>query len=316
MSTARVIRILKTIARKAKVPSVSFTGGEPTLREDLCLLISRAKKLGLRVNLITNGQKVDLLMARRLTAAGLDSAQVSVEGVTAGIHEKLTGVVGSFRRSVNAVKFLKKAGVLTHTNTTINLLNREECREMPRFVREELENERFSMNLVIPTGSAAFDRELVVTYSEVGPLLEEIRERSEAMKVEFMWYSPTPMCMFNPIAAGLGNRGCSACDGLLSVAPNGDVLPCPSFPESVGNLIRQNFDRVWQSPQACNHRRKYLAHPGCRHCENFEICNGGCPLYWQNRGFTELEKHRGFAAANDDSDGRGPGGVPAAHRRS
>ena len=53
-----------------------------------------------------------------------------------------------------------------------------------------------------------------------------------------MWYSPTPMCLFNPLADGLGNKSCAACDGLLSVAPNGDVLPCSSYPQPVGNLLQ------------------------------------------------------------------------------
>ena len=72
-----------------------------------------------------------------------------------------------------------------------------------------------------------------------------------------MWYSPVPMCMFNSVAHGLGNKGCAACDGLLSVAANGDVLPCASFDESVGNLLEQEVDSVWQSRRAKLHRSKF-----------------------------------------------------------
>ncbi|MHC4253285.1 MAG: radical SAM protein, partial [Planctomycetota bacterium] len=54
MTTEEAKRILRIIAEDAEVPSVSFTGGEPTLREDLEELVAYARaELRLRVNLIT-----------------------------------------------------------------------------------------------------------------------------------------------------------------------------------------------------------------------------------------------------------------------
>jgi radical SAM protein with 4Fe4S-binding SPASM domain len=105
------------------------------------------------------------------------------------------------------------------------------------------------------------------------------------------------MCIFNPIPRGLGNHGCSACDGLLSVAPNGDLIPCASYDDSLGNLLEEDLRELWNSPRAAAYRDKQLAHPGCRHCEQFDLCNGGCPLYWREMGFGELERLHGFAPA-------------------
>ncbi|MGD9049803.1 MAG: PqqD family peptide modification chaperone, partial [Anaerolineae bacterium] len=55
MTTAEVKRIIDIIVDDARVPTVSFTGGEPTLRADLPDLIAHAKSRRLRTNLITNG---------------------------------------------------------------------------------------------------------------------------------------------------------------------------------------------------------------------------------------------------------------------
>jgi radical SAM protein with 4Fe4S-binding SPASM domain len=294
MSTAEVRHVLRTIYQDAEVPSVSFTGGEPTLRADLPELVRFAKDLGMWVNLITNGTQVTRELARVLAAAGLDSAQVSLEGVTATVHERVTMMPGSFERTVTAVGRLKAAGVRVHTNTTMNRDNLHECVSMPAFVRRRLGNSRFSMNLVVPTGSAAVNAGLVVRYSELGPYLEAIAAESRRHEVEFMWYSPTPMCMFNPITHGLGNKGCSACDGLISVGANGDVLPCASYDESVGNLLQQEVRDIWTSSRATQFRGKFLAHPQCRSCDSFAICNGGCPLYWRQLGFDELTERQGF----------------------
>jgi radical SAM protein with 4Fe4S-binding SPASM domain len=294
MSTAQVQEVLDAIWHDAQVPSVSFTGGEPTLRADLVELIAHATTLGMRVNLITNGTRLTAERAQELADAGLDSAQVSLEGVTAETHERITQVRHSFERTVAAVGHLKAVGVAVHTNTTINRANLHECAEMPGFVQRVLGNDRFSMNLVIPTGSAALDEQLVVRYRDVGPHLLAIQAESRRLGVEFMWYSPTPLCLFNPIAEGLGNKGCAACEGLLSVGANGDVIPCASYDESVGNLLERRVLDVWQSARAEQFRDKFLAHPECRSCEHFQVCNGACPLYWRQMGFDELSVRNGF----------------------
>ncbi len=287
---AQIKIILEKIFRQAKAPTVSFTGGEPTLHPQLPRSIAYAKKLGMRVNLITNGFLIDKKMAKTLAARGLDSAQVSLEGVTAETHDAIVGRKGAFQKAISAVKYLQDADILTHTNTTITRDNFAECARFPYFVKQQLGNDRFSMNLVIPTGSGRINDRILVKYSETGPLLEEIIRESEQQGVEFLWYSPVPMCLFNSVAHGLGNKGCSACDGLISVAPNGDILPCSSCADSVGNLLKEDFQALWESQKAKNYREKYFAHPGCKECADFSICNGACPLYWRHFGFAELEK--------------------------
>lgn len=294
MSYAETTRILDILFYEAKVPSVSFTGGEPTLVPYLPELIRYAKDLGMRVNLITNGTRISKEFARKLADYGLDSAQVSLEGVTAAVHDSLVSLPGAFDLSTAAVHHLTEAGIVTHTNTTITRMNIQECLEMPRFVRDELDRKRFSMNLIIPAGSGAEHDELCVSYSTIGRYLVGIMAASADAGVEFMWYSPVPMCMFNSVANGLGNKGCSACDGLISIAPNGDVLPCSSCADAVGNLLKEPFENVWQSRRAMRYREKSYAHPECKACEDFYICHGACLLYWNRKGFEELCSIKGF----------------------
>ena len=288
MSFSQIKKVLRKLFHQAKVPSVSFTGGEPLLAPRLPRLIRFAKKLGMRVNLISNGTLVTPSIARQLADHGLDSAQISLEGVTPRIHDAIVQCQGAFQKAISAVRLLKENGILTHTNTTITGENLHECREFPEFIKKELHNDKFSMNLVIPTGSGALQRTIPVKYSEIGPHLEKILEKSEEQGVEFMWYSPVPMCMFNSITHSLGNKGCSACDGLISIAPNGAVLPCASYADPVGNFLQEDFTSIWQSIKARKYREKSLAHPRCQHCDYFQVCNGACPLYWQHMGCEEL----------------------------
>lgn len=287
MSAGEVRKVLSKIRGEAEVPSVSFTGGEPTLRSDIFDLIRHACKVGLRVNLITNGTLITPQVASRLRKSGLRSAQVSVEGPCAEIHDMLTGVAGSFDKALNGIRALKDEGMYVHTNTTINGLNAGMVEGMVELAKS-LGLPRLSMNMVMPCGTAGTG-ETAFRYRDIAGLVQSVRRKARQAGIEFMWYSPTPYCMFNPIAGGLGSKSCAACNGLLSVAPNGDVLPCSSLPDPVGNLLNEDFEEIWFSEKAKAYRECRYAPLACQSCTKFDICAGACPIYWNAFGCEELE---------------------------
>ncbi len=282
--------VLGVIRDEAEVPSVSFTGGEPLLRPELPELVRHAKGLEMWTNLITNGTLASAETVKKLKDAGLDSAQVSVEAGTAELHDAIAAQPGAFARSVKGVENFLKAGIRVHTNTTISALNKDRLEGILDLVRS-LGLSKFSMNLLMPVGSAGKNfEETFVSYTEAGGIIERVKELADARGLEFMWYSPTPLCIFNPIARGLGNKGCAACDGLLSVAPDGDILPCSSYPKPMGNILKEKgrFKELWSGPGFRWFRDKAFAHKKCRDCRHLAACNGGCPLYWEKAGYGEL----------------------------
>ncbi len=290
MTTDEVVRMLDVIVDDARVPTVSFTGGEPTLRPDLPDLVSYAKSRRLRTNLITNGIRCGAAgYVEQLAAAGLDSAQVSLEAADLAVHDAVVGRPGAWQRTVQGIQNLKAAGIHVHTNTTINSLNRDHLLDLVDFLAG-MEQPYLSMNMVIRTGDAVGQME--IGYWEIGELVVPLKERANDHGMKFVWYSPVPLCLFNPVAHGLGSQSCSAADGLLSIAPDGQVLPCSSFERGVGNLLHEPFETVWNRRAARYWRKKEFLPPGCHDCELAELCCGACPLYWDERGdFEELAPH-------------------------
>ena len=49
-------------------------------------------------------------------------------------------------------------------------------------------------------------------------------------------------------------------------------------------LLREDPVTIWGSGKARQYREKSFAHPACRTCEDFPVCHGACPLYWENAG--------------------------------
>ena len=291
MTTDEVKTVIDKISGEAKVPTISFTGGEPTLRKDLPELINYASEKGMRVNLITNGIICsDPDYVKTLALAGLKSAQVSLESHDNDIHNTITGNSSAFEHTVKAIHNLKDAGIHTHTNTTICRGNREHLIPLVEFVKKEFNASYLSMNMIIATGIARDNENINIGYTTIGSILEPVLKYCSQNEIKFVWYSPTPYCLFNPVDHGLGSKSCACVSGLLSVNPSGEILPCSSFDRGIGSLLKQSFKHIWNSDQALYYREKRYVPPLCKKCELEQLCSGGCPLYWENAGsFKEIK---------------------------
>lgn len=91
-----------------------------------------------------------------------------------------------------------------------------------------------------------------------------------------------------------GYAGCQAANSLAHVAASGDLMPCSSWPLSLGSLLEEGLLELWQSPCRFEVRRMIEALPGdCRRCRDLRVCFGGC------RGLALSRGDRGHRQARD-----------------
>jgi MoaA/NifB/PqqE/SkfB family radical SAM enzyme len=75
--------ILKGLKSFSPIPSIFFGGfGEPLSHPDIIPMITQAKALGVRVEMVTNGTLLNREMSRRLIQSGLDMLWVSIDGAS------------------------------------------------------------------------------------------------------------------------------------------------------------------------------------------------------------------------------------------
>jgi MoaA/NifB/PqqE/SkfB family radical SAM enzyme len=87
------------------IPHIVFTGGEPTLRDDLPELIAHAESLGQIAGLNTNGRRLaSPEFLRSLIEAGLDHLQVTVESSDAQVHDLIVGRRGALAQTVRGLR--------------------------------------------------------------------------------------------------------------------------------------------------------------------------------------------------------------------
>ena len=92
--------------------SVLLTGGEPLLHPDFLKIARYAKELRLMTDIYTNGLALRQELLKQLLLLKPNSISFSFYGGRAEIHDGITGVPGSFERSLEAMKACRKAGLI------------------------------------------------------------------------------------------------------------------------------------------------------------------------------------------------------------
>ncbi|MBL7130728.1 MAG: radical SAM protein [Candidatus Omnitrophica bacterium] len=135
--------------------SVVFTGGEPSIREDIIDLVSYAKRLKFEtIQIQTNGRMFCYKQfCNEIISAGANEFSPAVHGHTAELHDYLTCSEGSFQQTLSGIKNLKEYGQRIITNTVVTKSN---YRHLPQIAQLllDLGVNQFQFAFVHALGSA------------------------------------------------------------------------------------------------------------------------------------------------------------------
>jgi len=269
---------------------LTFTGGEPTLREDLPELLLYAQTKGMVTGLITNGRRLnDKAYVQTLEKAGLDFVQITLESHKPDVHDRMTASQGSWKETVAGIRNAVDSQIYVTTNSTLSKHNAATFLDTVDFIKA-LGVAAFGCNSLIHSGKAnEVKQEFTLTFEELNQLLPRIRSKAQQLALRFLWYTPTQYCRFDPVQAGLGVKTCTAAMLNMCVAPNGDVYPCQSYFESLGNILTAPWHSIWNHPVAVKIRSRAYAEAKCRDCPQLQVCGGGCPLELQKGDYVCTE---------------------------
>jgi radical SAM protein with 4Fe4S-binding SPASM domain len=258
---------------------LTFTGGEPTLREDLPELLLHAQNKGLVTGLITNGRKLkDKTYVETLEKTGLDFIQVTLESHKSEIHDLMTATKGSWKETVAGIKNIIPTQIYATTNTTLSKYNASSFLETIDFIKR-LGVAAFGCNSLIYSGKGnAVSEDFVLPLETLEELLPKVHDKANQLGLKFLWYTPTQYCLFDPVKLGLGVKSCTAAKINMCVGPDGDVYPCQSYFESLGNVRKDDWKKIWNHPLCMSLRAREYAPEKCKECPQLPACGGGCPL--------------------------------------
>jgi organic radical activating enzyme len=204
-------------AWEAGIPHITFTGGEPTLRDDLGDLISFSEELGQVTGLLTDGKRLaDEKYLDQLDQAGLDHILIVYDPDDPRCEAGLMNALG------------------TEIFTAVHLLIEDEAGVSEQQWLHLKELGVGSVSLSSTSGSSA-----------LAEALRQARDRAAAHGLDLIWDLAAPYSAHNPIQGELETPPVGAGTAWLYVEPDGDVLPSQGVNKILGNLLRDPWDHIW-----------------------------------------------------------------------
>ncbi len=256
LSTQEWKRIMDKL-KEIGIPQITFTGGEPTMREDLAELIDYGQWFVTRLN--TNGVKLTEEYCASLKAASLDSLQITLYSAAREVHNQLVGAEG-YDKTTAGIQNALAAGMSVSVNTPLCTLNEDYISTLQYL--HALGVMYVTCSGLITTGNAAKEESALTQLDReklAGILQEAVRFCADhAMEISFTSPGWADEELFEEL--GISTPVCGACLSNMAITPGGNVVPCQSWlsGKPLGNFLAEEWSAIWDS-DGCRERRAYSA---------------------------------------------------------
>jgi len=248
----------KTVIDKLKeigIPQITFTGGEPTIREDLAELISYSSWFVTRLN--TNGIKLTKELCEKLYKASLDSMQITFYSYDASIHNKLVGAQ-RYDDTVAGIENALASGLSLSINTPLCQLNKDYKKTL-EFLHDKGVTFVTCSGLITTGNAGTGSSEMVqLSVEEIKDILRECADYAFSHGMELSFTSPGWLDEEFCDEIGITMASCGACLSNMAITPGGNVVPCQSWlsEKPLGNIFKDSWEDIWNSVP-CKERRDY-----------------------------------------------------------
>lgn len=269
MTTSEIKDVLEQLA-EAGTFFLTLSGGEVLMRRDFFEILEHARRLLFNVKIKTNGVMIRQAEAGRIRDLGVEQVQISIYSRRPEIHDAITKLPGSLKRSVEAVRFLKTQGLKVTIANVLMTANLGEHAGVQALAAE------LGVNYTLdPTITPKIDGDTAILNLRIpGAELNAVFHNKNLVGNVEEFCAPPP-APGDDIMEGLP---CSAGHTAAYITPYGDVFPCVQFPLPSGNVRRQRFIDIWRDSPELNEVRSIRAKdlPVCSTCSHVGTCTR-CP---------------------------------------
>jgi radical SAM protein with 4Fe4S-binding SPASM domain len=269
MTTSEIKDVLDQVA-EAGTFFLTLSGGEVLMRRDFFAILEHARSLLFNVRIKTNGVMIRKAEARRMVDLGVEQVQISIYSHRPAVHDAITKLPGSLKRSVEAIRFLKSQGLKVVIANVLMTANSHDHAGVQALAREL--GVTYTLD---PTITPKMDGDTSILSLRIpGSELNSVLHNPNLVgNVEEFCAPPPP-----PDEDTMDGYSCSAGHTAAYISPYGDVFPCVQFPLPSGNVRKQKFIDIWRDSPALHEVRSIRARdlPVCSTCSHVGTCSR-CP---------------------------------------
>jgi pyrroloquinoline quinone biosynthesis protein E len=234
LNTSQALKLMDKIGDLG-VAIVDFSGGEPTIRRDLEALAGRLHEYSCITSMNTNGLLINEERAKKI-AKVFDYVTASIDGPPE-VNDIVRGY-GTYLKSINALRSLRREGVRVGVNTVIS---RNNIDAIPRFINEIMDKVDY---LTIQPIHSSNPEDLKIDNSKIVSLVNHIvKAKTENPGKIPLTYSY--IYGFINYFKGEARKICDACKLYFAVSPSGNVLACGARGDIVlGNMLSKDLNSI------------------------------------------------------------------------
>lgn len=250
-----LMRVTDALAEAAPV-GVVLAGGEPFMVRDLAAVVRRLSAAGIQVTLYTGGWGLSAARAESVMD-GLTRVVVSLDGASAGVHDRIRGRTGSFAQALGALAHLDgliaarrtqgKPAPILGVDFVAMRSNFHELRDFCSDIAPQFPQlTSISFGAVIPTGLASrptFAARELLDEAQLAALAgSELRRELRSLAPTGLEVRTSDNAMFQMrpdlIAAGMDIPP-------LQIEPDGQARIMPVYEGVVGSLLDEPLAVLW-----------------------------------------------------------------------
>lgn len=291
MSTEEWLKVFREMGRIG-VFTMTISGGEPLLLDNLEDLIRGAVENGMKVTVNSNGSLFNEKRLQSLIDAGVSGFQLNVDGVNAETHDSFRGIPGLFQKNMDLLTWLKNTDLDVQVATHITTRNINQVTAIMQLLHTK-GVPRHSLVRVVNAGRARENPGILPSKENWVAFIKEVTGHLEEVS-QFIFLPSLPAAYYHE-AVGIQQYQQWRKDGHISlclagitnviITPQGDVRPCDtSIRTSLGNVRTQSLSEIWRTSPVLERMRDLTKADfvPCNMCTFSQVCVAGCMAQsWQ-----------------------------------
>ncbi|MCF6148022.1 MAG: radical SAM protein [Candidatus Kuenenia sp.] len=214
---------------------IVITGGEPFYRSDILEIIRMMRK-NFFVIILSNATFIDSYHAKKLKELNVWRIEVTLFSMDEGIHDSITGVKGSHKRTMIGVNILKEEGINVTLKMPLLKQNDSEYSAIVKFA-EDSKFGFIASPMIIPRLDGSKD---TYQYSVDENQINNSRSQWLPQMKEYIASSHGMSLVKNE------KFSCYAGNIFCSITADGFLKPCPVIPIKLGSLLEFDFKELWE----------------------------------------------------------------------
>lgn len=266
--TAAMFELILNQCRELNVLNLTLSGGEPMINPSLKFFLLKCREYNFSVNLLSNLTLLSDDLLEVISDNPLICVQTSLYAMDADVHDKVTGIKGSYQKTISAIHCLHARNVPMQINCSIMKQNIRYYKDVLRFSESLNIEADADYSLFGCYDSSCSNLTCRLSTDEVEYIIKErlsdsLKNKNVGLKIENKDTAPSA-----PI--------CPVCKHSLCISNNGNVYPCEGWQSLVlGNLEKCSLKEIWEDEPMTRQLRNLTIKdfPQCHGCADKKFCS-------------------------------------------